>query len=259
MKNITIEIHDDKTMTVVPVPVVEGENLTTQILITTPPSWDGYLLRCLMTTPRSKMVDPFDVFAPISLTNSMLDGNGTLKVEFIGTKDGVEVVRTRQTANIPVHAARKPLGNISPEPLPDLLAEMVEAKEEALSAAMSADEAKLSCQNTEADTKTAEELRRVAENDRKLAEEGRNASYLTAETARNTAYNSEETNRNNAFSIEEVKRANAELVRNTAEDDRKTAEIAREQKITDIESLIGDINTAMGILEESLNTILGGI
>lgn len=129
MRDIEIRINDNKTCEVVtPQPLVEGENRTTQIkLIGTPTSWTDFAVMCLLTTPAGVLVDAVPL--PCELLNSMLDAAGTLKAEFIATRVGTdtEVDRTKNAALMPVSAARNPLGDIPPEPLPDLIADVTAA------------------------------------------------------------------------------------------------------------------------------------
>ena len=142
MNRIELKINDDKSMEVLtPQPLVEGENLTTEISVEIPASWAGSAIRALITTPLGKLVDAVDASVPVGLTNTMLDGKGTLYVEYVAMKDGTEIARTKSPALLPVSAARSMTGDVDPAPLPDLVAEMVQAKNDANTAAQTANDA----------------------------------------------------------------------------------------------------------------------
>lgn len=140
MKTIELKINEDKTQEVVtPQVLVEGENRTTQIgLVGSPASWVGSAIRALITTPGGKLVDPVDATEPVELFNTMLDGPGMLKIEYISMRNDTEIDRTKSPALLYVSAARSIIGEIAPEPLPDLVAEMVQAKSECIAATAAA-------------------------------------------------------------------------------------------------------------------------
>ena len=167
MNRIELKINDDKSMEVLtPQPLVEGENLTTEISVEIPASWAGSAIRALITTPTGKLVDAVDASVPVGLTNTMLDGKGTLYVEYVAMKDGTEIARTKSPALLPVSAARTIIGDIDPAPLPDLVAEMVAAKGDCDDAADAAVLATERIETTDAEIQAAEGLRVTAEQSR---------------------------------------------------------------------------------------------
>lgn len=170
MQELTITINENKKMTYPSdIVLVEGENLTTQVTVSAP-SWEGLSIGCLITTPAGVMVDEFSADAPFKLTNTMLDRRGHIRFEFVGykiTEDiKEEVLRTSHAVDIPVRRARSRLGEISPEPLPDLIMQVTNAKNAALTSAQQANEAAASAAEIDAQAREAEALREQAENAR---------------------------------------------------------------------------------------------
>lgn len=219
MQELTITILENKKMTYPSnIVLVEGENLTTQVTVSAP-SWVGLSIGCLITTPAGVMVDEFSADAPFALTNTMLDRRGYIRFEFVGykiTEDSKEeVTRTSHAVELPVRSARPRLGEISPEPLPDLISQVTNAKNTALTAALQADAARDSAAEIDAQARAAEAIRDSAEGGRVTAEGAR----VSAETTRGT----NETTRVSAEGL----RVTAETGRVTAESSRVSAETAR--------------------------------
>jgi hypothetical protein len=173
MQELTITILDNKKMTYPSnIVLVEGENLTTQVTVSAP-SWEGLSIGCLITTPAGVMVDEFSADAPFLLTNAMLDRRGYIRLEFVGykiTEDSKEeVLRTSHAVELPVRSARPRLGEISPEPLPDLIMQVTNAKNTALTAATTANEAAASAAEIDAQARAAE-AERVEQEDARVIE-----------------------------------------------------------------------------------------
>ena len=237
MQTIHYNISDKKALSTPDKPVlVAGESGTSEIVLSTvPTAWDGFEVRALLTTPTRILVDAFAVGNGFLLTNTMLDAQGYLYVEFVAYRGGTEIDRSLPD-KLYVNAGRKELGDIDPAPLPDLVAEMVAAKGGCDAAKDLALDAASSCTEAERATRDAEGLRVIAENGRVTAESGRNASYQAAETSRN-----------NTFNAAESGRAFAESSRVTAEQGRATAE---QNRVTEFNSLIGSLTTIDAILAD---------
>ncbi len=172
MQELTITILENKKMTYPSnIVLVEGENLTTQVTVSAP-SWEGLSIGCLITTPAGVMVDEFSADAPFKLTNTMLDRRGYIRFEFVGykiTEDSKEeVTRTSHAVELPVRSARPRLGEISPEPLPDLILQVTNAKNTALTAATTANEAAAGAAEIDAQARAAEAVRVAVENARNV-------------------------------------------------------------------------------------------
>lgn len=184
MQTIHYNISDKKALSTPDKPVlVAGESGTSEIVLSTvPAAWDGFEIRALLTTPARKLVDAFAVGSGFLLTNTMLDAQGYLYIEFVAYRGGTEIDRSLPD-KLYVNAGRKELGDIDPAPLPDLVAEMVAAKGGCDGAAAAAVLATERIETTDTDIKAAEAERVQAEGDRVTAETGR----VSAESSRVTA------------------------------------------------------------------------
>jgi len=164
MQTIHYNISDKKALSTPDKPVlVAGESGTSEIVLSTvPAAWAGFEVRALLTTPARILVDAFAVGNGFLLTNTMLDAQGYLYIEFVAYRGGTEIDRSLPD-KLYVNAGRKELGDIDPAPLPDLVAEMVAAKGDCDGAAAAAVLATERIETTDAEIQAAEGLRVIAE------------------------------------------------------------------------------------------------
>ena len=177
MQTIHYSISDKKALSTPDKPVlVAGESGTSEIVLSTvPAAWEGFEVRALLTTPTRILVDALAVGSGFLLTNTMLDAQGYLYIEFAAYRNGTEIDRSLPD-KLYVNAGRKELGDIDPAPLPDLVAEMVAAKDGCDEAAQGANNAAASCAELDAEIEAAEAIRQSAEIFRGTNESGRVAA-----------------------------------------------------------------------------------